>query len=85
MFLRIRSCPWTWIRSWQMGFVMQFSLLMGSSVSIAGTSDFDGNGYVDPRDFRYLEICLSLSGPNKDPGFTECRSVSIPTTIATSI
>ena len=75
MFLRIRSCPWTWIRSWQMGFVMQFSLLMGSSVSIAGTSDFDGNGYVDPRDFRYLEICLSLSGPNKDPGFTECRSV----------
>jgi len=39
------------------------------------THDFDSNGYVDPRDFQYLEICLSLSGPGEDPGFTECRSV----------
>jgi hypothetical protein len=42
--------------------------------AIAGTGDFDGNGYVGPADHLYFEVCLGLSGPGIDPRFTECRS-----------
>jgi len=75
MFLRSRSFRWTWIRFCQMGFAAQFLLLISSSRSIAGTPDFDGSGYVDPKDFRYFEICLSLSGPGVRSPFSECRTV----------
>lgn len=36
-------------------------------------NDFDGNGFVDTRDFLFFEICFSLSGPGGDPVFQECR------------
>jgi hypothetical protein len=39
------------------------------------TDDFDGNGYVDQRDYRLFAPCLSLSGPGGDPGYQECRDV----------
>lgn len=52
-----------------------FSVMTVAVARAEPSGDFDGNGYVDPRDFRYLEICLSISGPGKDPGFTECRNV----------
>jgi hypothetical protein len=51
------------------------SVVPGATALAGASGDFDGNGYVDPRDLQYLEICLSLSGPGEDPGFTECRSV----------
>jgi len=65
MFKRMR-CGWG---------VVLFSMVPGATAQAAASGDFDGNGYVNPRDFQYLEICLSLSGPGDDPGFTECRSV----------
>ena len=55
--------------------VLIFSMTAGATALAEATGDFDGNGYVDSRDFRYLEACLSLSGPGVPSPFTECRTV----------
>ncbi len=65
MYKRMR-CGWG---------VVLFSVVPGATALAGASGDFDGNGYVDPRDFHYLEICLSLSGPGVDPDFAKCRSV----------
>ena len=65
MYRRMR-CGWG---------VVLFSVVPGATALAGASGDFDGNGYVDPRDFQYSEIRLSLSGPGEHPGFAECRSV----------
>lgn len=65
MYKQIR-CDWS---------VVWFSVATVAAAGVGPSGDFDGNGYVDLRDFHYMEICLSLSGPGEDPGFTECRTV----------
>ena len=53
-------------------------MLVGVLVSLAGSpaqaqhGDFDGNGYVGLDDYRYFNICLSISGPTRAPVFGEC-------------
>src|SRR3990172_8143039 len=58
---------------WAVGFFSFLAVGVGKTGGAA--NDFDGNGYVDPRAFRYLEVCLSLSGPGVRSPFSECRSV----------
>ena len=45
------------------------------AVCHAGTSDFDGNGYVDLVDYGPLAVCLAVSGPESPPYFDECLVV----------
>jgi len=35
-------------------------------------ADADGNGYIDRRDYVYFGICLVISGPGREPLFSEC-------------
>ncbi len=45
------------------------------AVFAGGDSDFDGNGFLDLRDYAYLAICQSISGPGRTPAFAECTTV----------
>lgn len=40
----------------------------------AAEPDFDATGYVDLTDYFIFEICFSLSGPEQQSQFTECRT-----------
>ncbi len=46
-----------------------------SASPVSAVQDFDRNGYVNQRDFRFFEPCLSFSGPGGDPAYQECRDV----------
>ncbi|MEK6675398.1 MAG: hypothetical protein AABZ47_07050 [Planctomycetota bacterium] len=52
-----------------------FVLAQPAALRAAPDGDFDRNGFVNPADFFFFEICFTLSGPDGSPGFEECRTV----------
>jgi hypothetical protein len=45
------------------------------SMAVGGDHDFDANGYVNGADYRIFQVCFTVSGPDVQTPFTECRTV----------
>lgn len=45
----------------------------GPTPAVRASVDFDGNGFVDRRDYRAFYGCLSVSGPSAEPAFGRCQ------------
>src|SRR3990172_12079211 len=69
----MQSWRWTWRSA--LAFAVVIFISNPCALAAAAMHDFDGNGYVGTADHEFFAVCLTLSGPNGNPGFQECRTI----------